>query len=480
MSDLLIFPNQLFEKILDMGSDFDEVFLVEHPRFFTDYNFNKKKLILHRASMQYFLKKLDKIYDTNYICYDEDFSSYLSDNDFKLFDPIDHKLKTDLNSLENDLGISFEFLDSPGFVSDMEWNKSVLENVGFRHLEYYKEQRRRLDVLMDGDDPVGGKWSFDPENREKMPVDEEPPEIPDFSNGYVEEAKDYVEENFGENPGNLHNFVFPVTHGDAELLLDDFLRNRLDKFGPFQDAIDEDLKFGYHSLLSSSLNSGLITPMEVVDRTLDYYQDNEGGLEVRSVEGFIRQIIGWREYVRALYEFKEEKMRNSNFWDHNNSLPDGLYDASTGIKPLDVSIGNALSNGYCHHIERLMVLGNFLLLSEVDPDEVYDWFMEMFVDAYDWVMVPNIYGMSQYAWTEMMTKPYISSSNYIKKMSHYEEGDWCDVWDGLYWRFIKKNKEKIENIPRMKIMTYQVSRMNDEALEDHLENAEEFLEDNVR
>ncbi len=173
-------------------------------------------------------------------------------------------------------------------------------------------------------------------------------------------------------------------------------------------------------------------------------------------------------------------MRNSNFWDHNNSLPDGLYDASTGIKPLDVSIGNALSNGYCHHIERLMVLGNFLLLSEVDPDEVYDWFMEMFVDAYDWVMVPNIYGMSQYAWTEMMTKPYISSSNYIKKMSHYEEGDWCDVWDGLYWRFIKKNKEKIENIPRMKIMTYQLSRMNDETLEDHLENAEEFLEDNVR
>lgn len=317
MSGLLIFPNQLFEKILDMGSDFDEVFLVEHPRFFTDFDFNKKKLILHRASMQYFLEELDKIFDTNYICYDEDFSSYLFGNDFKLFDPVDHKLKSDLNSLGDDLGIGFEFLGSPGFVSDMGWNESVLEDVGFRHLEYYKEQRRRLDVLMDGDDPVGGKWSFDPENREKMPVDEDPPEIPVFSNSYVEEAKDYVVENFRENPGNPHNFVFPVSHGDAELLLDDFLRNRLDKFGPFQDAIDEDLKFGYHSLLSSSLNSGLITPMEVVDRTLDYYQDNEGDLEIRSVEGFIRQIIGWCEYVRALYELKEEKMRNSNFWEHN-------------------------------------------------------------------------------------------------------------------------------------------------------------------
>ena len=478
MSSLVVLPNQLFRKVFDL--DFNEIIVVEHPRYFTDFNFNKKKLILHRASMQYFVDELKKDFNTQYVKFDEDYKSILGDEDLVFFEPVDSKLKIELDNLNQNYDFGMDFLDSPLFISDMDWNKSVLNETGFFHLEYYKRQRRKLNVLMKDDKPLGGKWSFDPDNREKMPEDLEPPELPSFDSNYLEEAKKYVINNFDDNPGTVEDFVFPLTHDEAKKLLEDFLENRLDRFGPYQDAIDKDLRFGFHSLLSSSLNIGLVTPSEVVDRTLDYFRSDSTDVELRSVEGFLRQIIGWREYVRAIYELRGDELKNSNFWGHGNDLPEGFYSGDTGIKPLDVSINNALNNGYCHHIERLMVLGNFLLLCEVDPDTVYQWFMEMFIDAYDWVMVPNIYGMSQYSWTEMMTKPYISSSNYINKMSHYGEGDWCDIWDGLYWRFIKENVDKIEDIPRMKIMTYQLDNMSDKTLENHLDNAEKFLDDIVR
>ncbi|MDY6773582.1 MAG: cryptochrome/photolyase family protein, partial [Candidatus Nanohaloarchaea archaeon] len=268
--------------------------------------------------------------------------------------------------------------------------------------------------------PVGGKWSFDPENREKMPESLETPEIPRFSSEHVEEAKEYVEENFAGNPGKLKDFYWPVTREQALENLEDFLENRMEKFGKYQDALDRNLRFGFHSLLSSSLNIGLITPGEVVDKTLVYHERKD--YPMNSLEGFLRQVMGWREFIRALYEL-EPGMRDSNFWDADNPMPDEFYTGETGLPPLNVSIDNAKTNAYCHHIERLMVLGNVMLLLEIDVDKVYNWFMEMFIDSYEWVTVPNIYGMSQYAWEDMMTKPYISSSNYIRKMSNYRAGN---------------------------------------------------------
>ncbi len=478
MSTLILFPNQLFKEVLN--KEYDEIFLVEHPKFFTQYFYNKKKLVLHRASMRYFYEILDKKFKVKYISYKKEYKEFLNEKDtVKTYDPIDHGLRDELESLEEEHEISLEFKDSPLFLTDTSWNEKVLKESGFLHSKYYKKQRKRLNVLLDENgDPIGGKWSYDSENRKKIPKKEKIPEIPAFSNHYLEKAKQYVKNNFKDNPGDVDNFIFPVTHEEAQEMLDHFLNYRLDKFGPYQDAIDEDLKFGYHSLLSSSLNTGLITPERVLDRTLEYFENND--IRINSVEGFLRQIIGWREFVRAMYHFKGQEMGNSNFWGHDNGLPIGFYNSDTGIKPLDVSIKNALSNGYCHHIERLMILGNFLLLCETDPDIVYDWFMEMFIDAYEWVMIPNIHGMSQFAFTEMMTKPYISSSNYIKKMSHYKEEEWCDIWDGLYWRFISENKEKLEEIPRMNLMIFQLEKMNDETLEKHLNNAERFLNKKIR
>ena len=188
------------------------------------------------------------------------------------------------------------------------------------------------------------------------------------------------------------------------------------------------------------LNVGLITPQEIVSESLQFARKNN--IPINSTEGFIRQIIGWREFIRGIYECKGSEQRTKNFWGFKRKIPKSFYDGSTGIEPIDITIKKVLKTGYCHHIERLMVLGNFMILCEFDPDEVYRWFMELFIDAYDWVMVPNVYGMSQFADGGLMaTKPYISGSNYLMKMSDYKKGEWQTIWDALFWRFMHVHRD---------------------------------------
>lgn len=459
----LILPNQLFDRQVE------NAYLLEHPKYFNKYRFHKQKIALHRASMKAYAERKDV---SNYIDFDGDMDKPFRENDeIKVWRPEDREVREWIQEKAAEHNVKVEIQESPMFLTDMSWNRDYFSENRFFQLEYYKQQRRRLDVLIDDEgNPEGGKWSFDPENRKKMPEDHEKPEIPVFSSDHVEEAKKYVENNFQQNPGSLDGFFWPVTHEQAEKNLEDFLENRMERFGDFQDAFDSDLKFGYHSLLSASLNIGLLTPEKVVEKTLERHEEKD--YPMNSVEGFLRQIIGWREYMRAVYHLKPE-MSEGDYWQNEKGMPEEFYTAETGIEPVDDSVQNALDNAYCHHIERLMVLGNIMLLLEIDTDDVYQWFMEMFIDSYEWVMVPNIYGMSQYADPEIMTKPYISSSNYVKKMSHYS-GDWEKYWDGLYWSFIKKHEEKISDIQRMSFMTSTLNRMNDETVEEHLENAEEF------
>jgi len=222
------------------------------------------------------------------------------------------------------------------------------------------------------------------------------------------------------------------------------------------------------------LNIGLITPREVIDKTLGYAEENP--VPLNALEGFIRQIIGWREFMLAIYALEDNRERSTNFWQHTRKLPPSFYNGTTGIKPVGTVIHHLLNYSYCHHIERLMILGNFMLLCEIDPDEIYRWFMEMFIDAYDWVMVPNVYGMSQYADGGLITtKPYISSSRYIQKMSDFPKGKWCEIWDSLYWRFIHKHQDFFANNPRMKVMTFQLKRMGKAKSNGYLRQAERFL-----
>jgi deoxyribodipyrimidine photolyase-related protein len=222
------------------------------------------------------------------------------------------------------------------------------------------------------------------------------------------------------------------------------------------------------------LNVGLLTPLQIIDSVLEYAKQND--IPLNSLEGFIRQIIGWREFIRGIYVAKGTEERNRNFFQHKRKIPSSFYDGTTGIIPIDTTIRKLLKTGYAHHIERLMILGNFMLLCEFDPDEIYRWFMELFIDAYDWVMVPNVYGMSQFADGGLMsTKPYISSSNYLRKMSNYKKAQWQEIWDALYWRFIDKHREVFNKNIRMKFMVSMYDKMLTEKKEKFIIIADNYF-----
>jgi deoxyribodipyrimidine photolyase-related protein len=230
----------------------------------------------------------------------------------------------------------------------------------------------------------------------------------------------------------------------------------------------------FHSAISPLINVGLLNPSQVLDSAVAYAQAND--VPINSLEGFIRQILGWREFIRASYEVDGGKMRNQNFFNHTRKLPDSFWNGSTGIDPVDHSIKTALSFGYTHHIERLMVMGNFMLLNQIHPDEVYRWFMGMYIDAYDWVMVPNVYGMSQFAdGGSFTTKPYISGSNYIKKMSDYPKGDWEEIWTALYWNFIADHEAFFKKNHRLSMMPRLLNNMDENKRIRHINLAQNYL-----
>ncbi|MBD3179364.1 MAG: cryptochrome/photolyase family protein [Candidatus Latescibacteria bacterium] len=431
----IVFPTHLFREhpCIRKGR---AVFIVEEPRYFTDFRFHRKKLMLHRASMKGYQEFLDKKgFRAEYVEFSEDWRERA--RRYRLFAvrPFDRKLEESLPE-----GITLE--ESPSFLG------GELERSGhYLMASFYRRQRKRLGILMEGDRPAGGKWSFDSENRKKLPRGHRVPEITGYPGRHVEEAAEYVKVNFPENPGEAEGFVYPVTFRDARRWLEQFVRERLELFGDYEDAISEKDDFVYHSLLSPLLNIGLLTPAEVIERVLS------SGVPLNSKEGFVRQVIGWREFILKIYLLEGERQRSSNFFGNRRKLPQSFYTASTGMPPVDNVIRKVLRNGYCHHIERLMVLGNYMLLSGYCPDEIYRWFMEMFVDAYDWVMVPNLYGMSQYADGGLMSsKPYISSSNYILKMSDFSRGAWCDKWKKLFWSFLEKHRDKLGANPRLALL----------------------------
>jgi len=340
---------------------------------------------------------------------------------------------------------------------------------------FYISQRRKFGVLIDEEDkPEGGKWNFDPENRKPLPDYVNVPELIRVKRtSYTEDLINIVENTFPSNPGKSSDFYLPTTRKDAIQWLDDFIDKRLNSFGPYEDAIRKDESFLFHSVLSPLINIGLLTPDEVVGKILEHYKKNSDTVPLSSIEGFIRQIIGWREFMRGMYHASDLA---GNYFSHHRKMDERWYTGELGIEPVDGLIKKLIKYGYCHHIERLMLLGNFMLLCEIDPDEVYKWFMEMFVDSYEWVMVPNVYGMSQFAdGGTLSTKPYVSGSRYILKMSDYKKGEWCDIWDALYWRFISKNRDVLKGNFRMGMMVAAYDRMNDEKKKRLSLLAEEFL-----
>lgn len=448
----LVFPHQLFREWINVRCDYYA--LIEDSLFFGDkqypVRFHKHKLILHRATMKAFEKTVLQGRRSIYYQF-VDFPQLrmvvddLNRRGFKrfiVFEPVDYVLERRLRGL---LGSQLTVMKSPNFLTDQEEFSRFFEGSKRRFLhQFYIWQRKRLDILLVNGKPYGGRWSFDDQNRKRLPKNIKIPEDPKItSNSFTREAVEYVDQHFGNNPGFSKDFNFPVTHREAEDWLQDFVENKLTSFGPYQDAISKRGVFLFHSGLSCLINIGLLSPANVIDQALQMI----GEVKLESLEGFVRQIIGWREFMRAVYVLDGSRIRKSNLFNHHLKLNDS---SSFGIQPVDDCLNKAVRHCYLHHIERLMVLGNFFLLCGLHPDEVYRWFMAYTIDAYDWVMVPNVYAMSQFACGDFITtKPYFSGSNYLLRMSDYSKGSWCNVWDGLFYRFISKNREILLNNGRM-------------------------------
>ncbi len=483
----LIFPHQLFKMHSALNKS-RFVYLIEEWLFFREYKFHKQKLILHRASIQFYAQWLkEKQYEVNYIEStkpNNDVRKLISSlakqkiNEIHIADVADNWLLKRIQETCLQFKIKLVIHTSLGFLNTMEDVTDYFsKKKTYFQTDFYTHQRKQRKILLEKDGkPQGGKWTFDADNREKYPKKQTPPAVQfPKQNKYIKEAIEYVEKNFSDNYGLIdppHFFV--CTFDDAEKWLNDFIEQRFQHFGIYEDAIVTKEYILHHSVLSPMLNIGLLTPQQVLEKVLNEAAKNN--IPLNSLEGFVRQIIGWREFIRIVYEREGIKQRTTNYWGFTRKIPESFWNGTTGILPIDETIKKVLKTGYCHHIERLMVLGNFMLLCEFDPDEVHRWFMELFIDAYDWVMVPNVYGMTQFADGGLMTtKPYISGSNYLMKMSDYEKGEWQQVWDGLFWRFMHVHRSFFLKNPRLGMLIKIFDKMPADKQQTHLQNAERFL-----
>jgi deoxyribodipyrimidine photolyase-related protein len=440
MKKFIVLPNLLFEKeyFQKKYNDIDNFILFEHPVYFglrkKKMNFNKLKLILHRASMkyfEYFLKSKKK--KVKYVNYNQNLVINKTDR-YIIFDPVDREVETFLKKKIKNL----EILESPNFLTttaELDNYQTKIKKV-YTHSKFYKWQLDRLNI------PHINK-SYDMENRNKIPNNIKIPSIPKIDSDdlkYIKEASIYVNKHFKKNYGN-DNLQFPVTHKTSKKWLKIFLKDKLSDYGTYQDAITTRSETTFHSLIAPMLNIGLLNPDYVLKEIIKFYNKNKKKVKINNYEAFVRQLIGWREYQRMIYLYKYDEIVKSNFFKNKNKLTKDWYEGTTGIKIVDDSIKTAFELGYLHHISRLMVMANIMNLCQLEPDEVYKWFMEFSIDSYDWVMVGNVYSMGMWADKGLtMRKPYISSSNYLLKMSDYKKDDWTYVWTCLYYNFLYQNK----------------------------------------
>ena len=483
----IIFPHQLFEQNILAGTC-GTIYLVEEWLYFKQYNFHKQKIAFHRASMKFYENQLQsKNITVVYIDASDEKADvrklvpYLKTKGIhalEYIDTTDYWLEQRLSKACRAHNIELNKNQTPLFLNTYKDIAAYFnDKKRMFQTDFYKHQRQSRNILVDNKQkPIGGKWTFDEENRLKYPKGKTPPAVSFLkSNNFYIEAASYTQKYFPGNYGTLNNgFIYPTTYSESKKWLHDFFISRFAAFGVYEDAIVSDENVLHHSVLTPMMNTGLLTPQFIIDEALLYAGNHQ--IPLNSLEGFIRQIIGWREFIRAVYELKGKEERTKNYWGFTRKIPASFWNGTTGIEPVDITIKKVLETGYCHHIERLMVLGNFMLLCEFDPDEVYRWFMELFIDAYDWVMVPNVYGMSQFADGGLMaTKPYISGSNYLMKMSDYKKGAWQNIWDGLFWRFMHTHRDFFLQNPRLGMLVRTFDKMPAIKQQAHLNTAAQFL-----
>ncbi|CAM3639564.1 cryptochrome/photolyase family protein [Polynucleobacter arcticus] len=484
---LLILGDQLdldSAALKDIRPKVDEVLMVESAHEAQHVWSHKARITLFLSAMRHFAGHLKDLgFTLTYIQHSpktivEELSNHISSGKFThlvCVEPGEWRLKQSIEALASELNIVLEMRQDNHFYCTHQEFKGWVANKKELRLEYfYRLMRKTHGILVDSDgNPEGGQWNFDRDNRKPFPK-KGPGLIPspelfepdDITKTVLAE----VEERYADHPGSLAHFQWPVTRAQALQALQGFVEHRLSTFGIYEDAMWTDTPFGWHSLLSSSLNLKLLNPREVIDAVLLAWKKQD--LELATVEGFIRQILGWREFVRGMYYLDMPQMALDNFYGHQNPLPDWYWTGKTNMKCMQQAIGQTLEYGYAHHIQRLMVTGNFALLAEILPKDVCDWYLAVYVDAIEWVELPNTAGMALFASGGRFTsKPYIASGAYIKRMSNYcgscqykpdiRFGENACPITNLYWNFLIQHRTQFEASPRTRLMTANLSRISD-------------------
>ncbi len=466
-------------------SQHDQIIMVESANEAQYVWSHKAKIALFLSAMRHFAQKLkDKKYPLAYYSESsktitEVLREHLTQNQIQhlvCVEPGEWRLKKAIEDLASELKIQLDMReDSHFFCTHAEFREWAANKKELRLEYFYRLMRKKYSILVDADgNPEGGQWNFDQDNRKPYPkkgpgITDAPAEFkPD---AITQEVIKYVNQTYPEHPGSLDQFHWPVSREQALKALDYFVEYRLRNFGIFQDAMWTDTPFGWHSLLSSSLNLKLLNPREVIDSVLKAWKKN--ALDLSNIEGFIRQILGWREFVRGMYYLDMPQMAQDNFYDHQRSLPKWYWTGDTQMHCMKDTVGQTLQYGYAHHIQRLMVTGNFGLLAEILPSAVCDWYLAVYVDAIEWVELPNTAGMALFANGGRFTsKPYIASGAYIKRMSNYcssckykpdvRFGETACPVTNLYWNFLIKHRKQFDGNPRTRLMTANLNKISPE------------------
>ena len=391
-------------------------------------------------------------------------------------EPGEWRLRKSLEALAAELNVELEILEDEHFYcSPQDFKKWVADKKEIRLEYFYRLMRKTHNILIDSEgNPEGGQWNFDQDNRKPYP--KKGPGLIDAPKSFepdaiTQEVLEFVSEAYKDHPGSLDTFNWAVTREQAVEALEYFVEYRLRNFGMYQDAMWTDTPFGWHSIISSALNLKLLNPREVISAVLLAWK-KDASLELSSIEGFIRQILGWREFVRGMYYLDMPQMAQDNFYEHQRSLPKWYWTGQTQMACMQDAVGQTLKYGYAHHIQRLMVTGNFALLAEILPSQVCDWYLAVYVDAIEWVELPNTAGMALFANGGRFTsKPYIASGAYIKRMSNYcssckykpdvRFGESACPVTTLYWNFLIKHRAQFESSPRTRLMTANLKRISD-------------------
>ncbi|MEM6762076.1 MAG: cryptochrome/photolyase family protein [Pseudomonadota bacterium] len=406
-------------------------------------------------------------------------------------EPGEWRVLSDMRGWEDDLGIPVEIRPDDRFFADHEvFEKFAKGRKNLRMENFYRQLRKSTGILMEDGEPVGGEWNYDAENRKSLPKGHKPPPIPRFeADDTTKAVLDLVESRFGEHFGTLEHFNWPVTRAEALAALDDFIANRLPLFGDFQDAMAVGEPHLHHSLLSPAINAGLLSPREVCARAEAAYE--AGDAPLNAVEGFIRQILGWREFIRGVYWLKMPEYAQSNALNAKRPLPNFFWTADTPMRCMSETIGQTRDYAYAHHIQRLMVTGNFALLAGIRPEEIEAWYLIVYADAYEWVELPNVHGMATFADGGVFaSKPYAASGSYINKMSNYckscdysvkeKTGEKACPFNYLYWNFLMENEDRLRSNPRVSMIYRTLDKMSDQRKRDIVASSEAFIADNCR